>query len=243
LQTKGIAPQSGIFTDKAGQTTYVPASDADGKIWTMQYIREDGTKRFAKDSHKEGTFHVVGGGGMEALAKTPALAIGEGYATAGRLSEVLGFATVAAFDSGNVPAVAKALHEKFPDKPVVIFGDDDKHLEQTQGVNPGRKKAEEAAKAVGGTVLLPIFAPGEQSGDPKGFTDFNDLANKSALGREGVERQAKAAVSMALEKHQASQATLEQNQTQTQTQRNTQTRQGQRTPRQERPPKALRLRR
>jgi putative DNA primase/helicase len=62
------------------------------------------------------------------------------------LSEVLGFATVAAFDSGNVPAVAKALHEKFPDKPVVIFGDDDKHLEQTEGVNPGRKKAEEAAK-------------------------------------------------------------------------------------------------
>jgi phage/plasmid primase-like uncharacterized protein len=79
---------------------------------------------------------------------------------------------------------------------------------------------------------LPIFAPGEQSRDPKGFTDFNDLANKSALGREGVERQAKAAVSMAIEKRQAS---LEQNQTQTQT------RQEKRTPRQERPPKALRL--
>lgn len=242
LQAKGIAPQTGAFTDPEGQKTYIPASDVNGKVWTMQTIQEDGTKRFAKDSRKEGTFHVIGGG-MEALAKAPALAIGEGYATAGSLSEALGFATVAAFDSGNVPAVAKALHEKFPDKPVVIFGDDDKHLEQTQGVNPGRKKAEEAAKAVGGTVLLPIFAPGEQSGDPKGFTDFNDLANKSALGREGVERQAKAAVSMALEKHQASQATLEQNQTQTQTQRNTQTRQGQRTPRQERPPKALRLRR
>jgi putative DNA primase/helicase len=196
----------------------------------MQYIQEDGTKRFAKDSRKEGTFHVIGGGGMEALAKAPALAIGEGYATAGSLSEALGFATVAAFDSGNVPTVAKALHEKFPDKPIVIFGDDDKHLEQTQGVNPGRKKAEEGAKAVGGTVLLPIFAPGEQSGDPKGFTDFNDLANKSTLGKEGVERQAKAAVSMALEKRQV---TAEHNQTQT--------RQEKRTQRQERPPKALRL--
>jgi putative DNA primase/helicase len=173
---------------------------------------------------------------MEALAKAPALAIGEGYATAGSLSEALGFATVAAFDSGNVPAVAKALNEKFPDKPIVIFGDDDKHLEQTQGVNPGRKKAEEAAKAVGGTVVLPVFAPGEQSGDPKGFTDFNDLANKSALGKEGVQRQAKAAVSMALEKRQAtqaSQATVEQTQAQT--------RQQQRSQRQERPPKALRL--
>ena len=198
----------------------------------MQYIQEDGTKRFAKDSRKEETFHVVGGGGSDALAKAPVLAIGEGYATAGSLSQALGFATVAAFDSGNVPAVAKALHEKFPDKPVVIFGDDDKHLEQTQGVNPGRKKAEEAAEAVGGTVLLPIFAPGEQQGDPKGFTDFNDLANKSTLGKEGVERQAKAAVEIAIEKQKA---TIEQKQAQQQQEKQARIH--------ERPPQSLKIRR
>lgn len=158
MQAKGIEPQAGVLTDKEGQKTYIPATDADGKQWTMQYIQEDGTKRFAKDSRKEGCFHVIGG--MDALAQAPALVIGEGYATAGSLSQSLGFATVAAFDSGNLPHVAKALHEKFPNKPIVIAGDDDKHLEATQGVNPGRSKAEEAAKAVGGKVLLPIFAPG-----------------------------------------------------------------------------------
>jgi putative DNA primase/helicase len=201
MQAKGITPQAGVLTDKEGLTTYIPATDAEGKQWTMQYIQEDGTKRFAKDSRKEGCFHVVGG--MDALAKAPALVIGEGYATAGSLSQSLGFATVAAFDSGNLPLVAKVLHEKFPDKLVIIAGDDDKHLEATQGVNPGRAKAEEAAKAVGGKALFPIFAPGEQAANPRGFTDFNDLANKSVLGTDGIDRQVLCIVDKEIKQHQA----------------------------------------
>jgi putative DNA primase/helicase len=85
--------------------------------------------------------------------------IAEGYATAATLSQILGFATVAAFDSGNLVSVAKSLREKYPEKRIVIAGDDDKHLELTHGINPGRSKAGEAARAVGGKVLLPIFAP------------------------------------------------------------------------------------
>ena len=83
------------------------------------------------------------------------------YATAASLAEGLGHATVAAFDSGNLPHVARALREKFPDKPIVIAGDDDKAQEIERGHNPGRTKAEEAAKAVGGKAIFPIFAPGE----------------------------------------------------------------------------------
>jgi len=197
MKAKGIEPKPGVFTDREGQKTYIPATDVDGKQWTMQYIREDGSKRFAKDSRKEVCFHVVGG--LDALAKAPVLVIGEGYATAGSLSQTLGFATVAAFDSGNLVPVAKALHEKYPDKPIVIAGDDDKHLEATQGVNPGRRKAEEAARAVGGKLLLPIFAPGEQATNPKGFTDFNDLATRSVLGQEGIARQVRSVVDDVLE--------------------------------------------
>lgn len=231
MQAKGIEAQAGVLTDREGQKTYIPATDVDGKQWSMQYIQEDGTKRFAKDSRKEGCFHVVGG--MDALAQAPALVIGEGYATASSLSESLGFATVAAFDSGNLPQVAKALHEKFPDKPVIIAGDDDRHLEATQGVNPGKSKAQEAAKLTGGKVLLPIFAPGENSyptdlepvtpekfrehqrtgntlddkqlaalNRMKGKTDFNDLATKSELGKDGINRQVRAVVDSVIEKHQ-----------------------------------------
>ena len=198
---KGIKPQIGVLTDKEGLKTYIPAFDVDGKQWTMQYIQEDGTKRFAKDSRKEGCFHIVGG--LAALDKVPALVISEGYATASSLSESLGFATVSAFDSGNLSYVANALHSKYPEKPILVAGDDDRYLEAREGVNPGRSKAEAAARAVGGRVLLPIFSPVEQASDQKGFTDFNDLAHKSVLGEEGVKRQVGSIVSDVIEKHQA----------------------------------------
>jgi putative DNA primase/helicase len=254
MREKGIQLHAGAMTDKSGKTTYLPSTDAAGKQWTMQYIQENGTKRFAKDSRKEGCFHAVGG--IEAVAAAPALVIGEGYATAATLAEAWGHGTIAAFDSGNLKAVAKDLHEKFPDKPVIVAGDDDRQLVLTQGVNSGREKALEAAKAVGGQAIFPVFAPGEneypkelepvtQQGyrkhtlaakaladaekDPEGgkltdedrsklqndllsgaqlkalakmkqHTDFNDLATNSSLGRDGVERQVRAAVGLAIEK-------------------------------------------
>jgi len=59
----------------------------------------------------------------------------------------------------NYPGTqANALHAKFPDKPILIAGDDDQHPEATQGINPGRSKAEEAAKAVGGGSLGTVHA-------------------------------------------------------------------------------------
>jgi antirestriction protein ArdC/phage/plasmid primase-like uncharacterized protein len=246
LQAKGIQAQAGVMTDREGLKTYIPAFDADGKLWTMQFIQEDGTKRFAKDSKKEGCFHPVGG--MDALAAAPALVISEGYATAAQVAEAVGHATVAAFDSGNLESVARALHARFPDKPVIIAGDDDRHLVMTHGHNPGREKAEAAAQAVGGKAIFPIFASSQNSylrelpvitpesyrihlraeqrladaaagqvelaGDEaarlkasmlsdaqmaalstmKQHTDFNDLAQKSELGQEGMKRQLGAAI-------------------------------------------------
>jgi len=264
LRDKGVTPSLGILTDKEGQKTYIPAFDADGKQWSMQYIQEDGTKRFAKDSKKEGCFHPVGG--MEALAAAPVLIIAEGYATASTLAEVAGHATVAAFDSGNLSNVAKALHDKYPNKPVLVAGDDDRHLSMTQGNNPGREKAEEAARAVGGNAIFPVFAPGENSypsslekitpqafrehdraqkrldiatadgagisenevqdlkkkllsdeqigalNQMKKHTDFNDLATRSVLGKEGVERQVRTAINQIEAKQQNKQVDPERQQ-------------------------------
>jgi phage/plasmid primase-like uncharacterized protein len=110
---------------------------------------------------RKDVFHVVGG--IKALVKSPVLVISEGYATAATLSQTLKFATVAAFDFRNLVSVAKALHEKYPEKQIVIAGDDDRHPELTHVINPGRSKAEEAARAVRGKALLPIFARNENS--------------------------------------------------------------------------------
>ena len=97
------------------------------------------------------------------------------------------------------------------------------------GLIPGRSKAEEAAKAVSGKVLLPIFAPNENSypaglepvtpqkfrkgelsdtqhqalAKMKQYTDFNDLATKSVLGGEGVKRQLQPIVESLIEHRQA----------------------------------------
>ncbi|CAM4473502.1 MAG: hypothetical protein LEGION0403_FIIPPAGN_02403 [Legionella sp.] len=201
LNSKGIEIHPGVFTDEEKNTLFVPAFDKNGDIWTMQYIKEDGTKRFAKDSRKEGCFHVVGG--MENLSLAPAIVIAEGYATAATLKQVLDFPVVSAFDAGNLKTVAQGLKERFPDKPILIAGDDDKHLETTKKpCNPGKEKALEAASSVDGHVIFPIFAPDEQEGNPKKFSDFNDLAQNSHLGFEGVQRQIKPVVKKIIQKQQ-----------------------------------------
>ena len=149
----------------------------------MQYIQPDGTKRFAAGGKKEGCFHPVGGSrGMDEVLKVPAIVIAEGYATAASLAKELGFATIAAFDSGNVVHVAEAFREKYPEKAILIAGDDDRHLP----TNPGRAKAELAAKKVGGLAVFPIFTPEEKGRE---FTDFNDLATRSKLRTEAIRRQ------------------------------------------------------
>jgi phage/plasmid primase-like uncharacterized protein/antirestriction protein ArdC len=151
----------------------VPGYDVEGKLWTVQYIKEDGTKRFARESRKHGCFHVVGAinsaEGLQKLGAAPVIAIAEGYATAATVAKYANVPALAAFDSGNLLTVATALHERWPDKRIMIAGDDDHKLEN----NPGRVKALEAALAVNGMVIFPNFTAEQRE---KGMTDFNDLA-------------------------------------------------------------------
>ena len=166
------------------------AQGVDGSIWSVQTIQANGTKLFAAGIKKEHTFLVVGSNGLawdKAIDTTPAIIIAEGYATADTLSQALDQPVIAAFDSGNLPKVAHDLHDAYPDKPIIIAGDDDRHLESTQNKNPGRDKASEAAQLVDGVAVFPVFAPDEQM--KSSLSDFNDLANRSVLGLEAVKRQ------------------------------------------------------
>lgn len=202
LKSKGIQVHPGVYTDGKQKTTCIPAIDKEGVVWNIQYIMEDGIKRFAKDSRKEGCFHVLGDGGLSALAKSPVIIIAEGYATAATLKEAVDMPVVSAFDSGNLKVVAQGLKEKFPNTPILIAADDDKHLELTQRINPGKEKAFEAAEAVKGFVIIPIFAPGEQAQNPKKFSDFNDLVKNSCLGLAGVKNQVKPLIKRLIRQNQ-----------------------------------------
>jgi phage/plasmid primase-like uncharacterized protein len=144
-------PDKLVFT--AGDLL-LTAEDVNGDIRSVQAIQKNGRKRFAAGDAKQDMFHVVGGQGLDALEQAPVIVIGEGYATADTLSQALGYATVAVFDSGNLPNLAKQLREKFPGKPLVIAGDNDVHLALTEGKNPGKEKALAAAKAVDGIAFF-----------------------------------------------------------------------------------------
>ena len=77
--------------------------------------------------------------------------------------------------------MATALHERWPDKRIMIAGDDDHKLEN----NPGRVKALEAALAVHGMVVFPNSTAEQRE---KGMTDFNDLALENArLAKQQLE--------------------------------------------------------
>jgi putative DNA primase/helicase len=96
-----------------------------------------------------------------------------------------------AFDAGNLANVAKALRKLYPAALLVLCGDDDKATEARTGSNPGRLKAEAAARAVRGLAVFP--APLPENG-----SDFNDL--HQAAGLDAV----RACIEGAIEAHQAS---------------------------------------
>src|SRR4029077_6683270 len=153
---------------------------------------EDGEKRFARESRKDGCFHVVGSTDqLSDLNKAAAIVVAEGYATAATLKSLhtevgdpLGrVAFVAAFDAGNVPHVARVLRERHLSAAMVIAADNDKAMEgQEPGRNPGLIKGQQAAWANGAVLIAPSFSEEEVQA---GFTDWNDLAGHDDV-RKGL---------------------------------------------------------
>jgi len=141
----------GWFLYAARGTIVVPLCNAAGDIGNLQFIFTD-KKQFIKNGPKSGLFHFLG----SITSHTPAILIAEGYATAATLHEATGYPVAMAIDCGNLLPVAQALrgvppaHSPFP---IVVCGDDDA---ATEG-NPGKTKAEEAAQAVAGVAVFPVF--------------------------------------------------------------------------------------
>jgi len=120
--------------------------------------------------------------------------IAEGFATGATLHELTGQPVVVAFNAGNLGKVAEACRGRFPDRPLVIAGDNDHQAPRQLAPdgqprkNVGAEKAREAAAAVQGFALLPAFDETSRG------TDWNDLAQQqgiettSALLAEGLGR-------------------------------------------------------
>jgi putative DNA primase/helicase len=163
LVRKGITPTPDLRETRNGALV-VPFFNASGAFKTLQYIPPEGEKYLFKDAPKQGHFLVVGG---PLKAGEPVL-YAEGYATARSLNLGTGHPVVMTIDAGNMVAVAKVLHEQYPQSQHLFLAD----FDHAKAENKGLLMATAAAEAVGGQVLYPAFNDEEKA---RGLTDFNDL--------------------------------------------------------------------
>lgn len=128
----------------------VPLYDITGKLWNVQEIHADGFKPYLKGGRVNGCFWVLG----RISEPTQIVCIAEGYATAASIFEATGYATVVAFQSGNIDKVGIAIRSKYPHVRLVYCADDDSH---SNPPNAGLNAANKAVAATGGIVVLPKF--------------------------------------------------------------------------------------
>lgn len=159
--------QVGIFgpiRENTANELLLPLQDAEGEIWSFQTIDADGDKLFMPSGRVQGCFYPL------ALKETGPLVICEGYSTGATIHSATGWSVVCAMNCGNLPTVAKAIRDKWPLRLLIIASDNDR---KTEG-NPGLTKATSAAKAVKGSLAIPVF-------DSENGSDFNDLAAEKGL--------------------------------------------------------------
>lgn len=167
----GYAPKAGGEL-LARRLLVVPVKQGD-RLSTLELI--DGDKRKAalagRGSKARGYWAA-----QPLAGAVDTLLIGEGVATVLSATEASGHPAIAALSSGNLPAVAKAMRERYPEAAIVILAD---LVKATGEPDP---HALEAARLVGGKLAIPDF---DSERDPE-QTDFNDLAVMG--GAEAVAR-------------------------------------------------------
>ena len=163
LTRKGV---QGYGLRQYGGLLMIPLRDTSGTLHSIQTITPDGGKRFQSGGRVQGCYHAIG-------KPDGVIVVCEGYATGASIHAATGHAVAVAFNAGNLQAVASALHKRHPALQIIVAADDD---HATPG-NPGMEQARQAALAVGGTVVVPMF----HASRPAGATDFNDLHQLQGL--------------------------------------------------------------
>lgn len=211
LKKKGVLAHGARFTKRGN--LIIPMLDAAGQIHGLQVIygNAEDKKRKGRDKDfwpiglaKAGHYFMLG-------APSALILIAEGYATAAAVHETTNLPVVVAFDAGNLRPVAEAIRKRYRTARILICADDDF---ATRG-NPGLAAADQAALAVGGSWVAPVFetdpvradiasAAIEFSSDDykqhveriragrKKLTDFNDLQQWALGGPHLVKAQIEA---------------------------------------------------
>jgi len=148
----------------------IPLKDGQGTIVGLQYISDEGEKRFLTGSKKSGSFFLLG---REIFNTTDTLNYAEGYATAASIYADRSQPVVVAFDAYNLIKVAEVMYQYFPTHKHVFVADNDDS-------NTGEIEAKKAASYIrksGGYAQV-------QMPETKG--DYNDHATEEALEGEVI---------------------------------------------------------
>lgn len=160
LAKKRIAP--GVAR-QSGELLVLLVQDIDGNPRSLQFIAEGGSKRLLAGGAKKSHFILTAG-----ALPADRVVIAEGWATAMTVAtQYPGAAVLAAIDAGNLLPAAEVVRRRYPDAQILVAADDDR---LTVG-NPGLARAREAAAAVHGKLVRPVWPPSS----PLELTDFNDL--------------------------------------------------------------------
>ena len=156
-------------SEKYGQVAVVPMRDENNWFWSYQLLNPDGTKRMPEGARTRGLFHIL---------KDPidgeTIGIAEGYATAATCLELSDISVVCCFSSSNMQDVVCVFRKKYPKSRIILFADNDRHLESKGLPNEGILRAQETVSLLKRDVLIkvPDFGDIEPS---KNASDWNDL--------------------------------------------------------------------
>ncbi len=124
----------GLHYHESNNSIAVPLHDINGRFVSLQWINENGDKRFVSGCPIRGAFFDVALDTLKSNTDYPIL-ICEGYATLATIYEAVHYPVVAAMNCHNILPVAEALKKKFPKRKIIIMADNDLHNEVNSGLN------------------------------------------------------------------------------------------------------------
>ena len=162
LQRKQVAPW-GIR--QLNEQLLIPVHNNDGMLISLQFIAEDGVKRFKSGgSMKSGRYAI----GDPSISNT--LLLCEGFATGATLHQATGHPVVVCFNAGNLLAVASDIRQRYRRHRLIICADNDSLTKNNPGLAAGRIAADRCRAE----LAYPVF-------DELDGSDFNDLARLNGL--------------------------------------------------------------
>ncbi|HMM37909.1 MAG TPA: DUF5906 domain-containing protein [Desulfovibrio sp.] len=177
LTRKRVGAHDDLRLATKGGEIIIPMFGADDELCSLQFIGPDGRKRFLAGGQIAGSFFPLPGDTSKPVY------IAEGYATGATVHAATGASALIAFNCGNLRHVAEMVRARSGDRRIIIAADNDHATNE----NPGLTRGREAAEAVGGELVFPVFkepfdtANLDGEGKPKPRTDWNDLALSEGL--------------------------------------------------------------